>query len=221
MRILLVEDDPLLGEGLRTGLGAAGFTVDWIGDGPLADAALATERYAAVVLDWRLPRGDGLGVLRALRARRDVTPVLMLTARDAVEDRIAGLDAGADDYLVKPFALGELAARLRALVRRAAGEASQELRAGPLLLDVAAHRASLDGRPLDLSAREFALLHLLMSQRGRPATRQRLESALYGWGEEVNSNSIEVHIHNLRRKLGGDAIKTIRGVGYLINPDYR
>lgn len=218
MRILLVEDDPLLGDGLRAGLGQAGFTVDWVKDGLAADAALSTETFAAVVLDWNLPRKDGLSLLKALRHRRNATPVLMLTARDELDDRITGLDAGADDYLVKPIAISELAARLRALTRRAAGRSEPLFRHGELSLDPALRRAALGDKALELSVREFELLALLIAQPGRPLSREQIENALYGWGEEVESNAIEVHVHHLRKKLGTDWIKTLRGVGYLLDP---
>ncbi|QDQ28713.1 response regulator transcription factor [Chitinimonas arctica] len=218
MRILLVEDDALLGDGLRAGLSQSGFTVDWVRDGMAADAALATETFAAVVLDWNLPRRDGLSLLKVLRSRRNASPVLMLTARDALEDRIAGLDAGADDYLVKPVAIAELAARLRALARRAAGRCEPLFRHGELTLDPALRRTTLGDKALELSMREFDLLALLIAQPGRPLSREQIENALYGWGEEVESNAIEVHVHHLRKKLGSDWIKTLRGVGYVLDP---
>lgn len=218
MRILLVEDDALLGDGLRAGLAQSGFTVDWVEDGMAADAALSANRFAAVVLDWNLPRQDGLTLLRRLRGRRDATPVLMLTARDVLEDRIAGLDAGADDYLIKPIAIAELAARLRALTRRAAGRSEPVFRHGALQLNPAQRSVTLAEQPLDLSAREFDLLALLIAQPGRPMSREQIENALYGWGEEVESNAIEVHVHHLRKKLGSEWIKTLRGVGYVLKP---
>lgn len=219
MRILLVEDDALLGDGLRAGLAQSGFTVDWVEDGMAADAALSANRFAAVVLDWNLPRQDGLTLLRRLRGRRDATPVLMLTARDVLEDRIAGLDAGADDYLIKPIAIAELAARLRALTRRAAGCSEPVFRHGALQLNPAQRSVTLAEQPLDLSAREFDLLALLIAQPGRPMSREQIENALYGWGEEVESNAIEVHVHHLRKKLGSEWIKTLRGVGYVLKPE--
>lgn len=218
MRILLVEDDALLGDGLRAGLAQSGFTVDWVEDGLAADAALSANSFAAVVLDWNLPRQDGLTLLRRLRGRRDATPVLMLTARDVLEDRIAGLDAGADDYLIKPIAIAELAARLRALTRRAAGRSEPVFRHGALQLNPAQRSVTLAEQPLDLSAREFDLLALLIAQPGRPMSREQIENALYGWGEEVESNAIEVHVHHLRKKLGSEWIKTLRGVGYVLKP---
>jgi two-component system OmpR family response regulator/two-component system response regulator QseB len=219
MRILVVEDDSLLGDAIQSGLRELGHAVDWVRDGPAADLALRTEEYAAVVLDLGLPSRTGLEVLRDLRRRRDAVPVLILTARDTVEERVRGLDAGADDYLVKPFDLRELAARLRALTRRPGGQASPLLRAGDVELDPAAHSVRRDGRSVDLSAREFALLHALMRNAGRVLTRAQLEEQLYAWGEEVESNALEVHVHHLRRKLAADLIHTVRGVGYVVRRD--
>ncbi len=216
MRVLVVEDDTLLGDALQAGLKQAGYAVDWLRDGIAADQALATEPYDAVVLDWGLPRLSGLEVLDRLRKRKTGIPVILLTARDTVGDRIQGLDSGADDYLIKPFDMGELAARLRALVRRASGSTSPSLQVGELELDPAGHRATWQGSPVDLSAREFALLHALMLSKGKVLSRAQLEEKLYAWGEEVESNTVEVHIHHLRRKLPPTLIETIRGVGYLI-----
>ncbi|MBS1137262.1 MAG: two component transcriptional regulator, winged helix family [Proteobacteria bacterium] len=214
MRILVVEDDSLLGDGIQAGLRQAGYSADWVRDGAAADTALAVEEYAAVVLDLGLPRVSGLELLRKLRAAGNAVPVLILTARDAVPDRVAGLDAGADDYMVKPFDLDELAARLRALVRRSHGQTAAVLNVGDLELDPAAHTARFKGQPVELSAREFAVLQALALNAGRVLSRERLEQSLYGWGEEVESNAIEVHIHHLRRKLAPDLIRTVRGVGY-------
>jgi DNA-binding response OmpR family regulator len=219
MRILLVEDDELIGDGVAAGLRDDGHAVDWAQDGEAALAALGTHEYAAVVLDVGLPKQSGLEVLRRLRAGGDRTPVLVLTARASVDERVAGLDAGADDFLPKPFALDELHARLRALARRAAGRATPVLRCGRMVLDPAAHAVTLDGQPVSLSAREFTLLQLLMENAGRVLHRERLEQALYGWNEEVESNAVEVHIHHLRRKLGKEAIVTVRGVGYTVPKD--
>jgi len=216
MRVLLVEDDALLGDGLRAGLRQAGFEVDWVRDGADALHAAEAEPFAAVVLDLGLPSLGGLDVLRRLRAHGSKTPVLILTARDAVDDRVRGLDAGADDYVVKPVDLAELAARLRALIRRARGEAAPALRRGDLELDPAAHRVVFRGRTVDLSAREFALLHELMLNAGRVLSREQLEERLYRWGREIESNAVEVHVHHLRRKLAARLIRTIRGVGYLM-----
>lgn len=216
MRILLVEDDPLLGDGVKAGLAQAGFGVDWVKDGVAADLALKGGSYAAVVLDLGLPRLSGLDLLRRARGAGSKTPVLILTARDAIEDRIKGLDSGADDYLVKPFDLHELAARLRALVRRSGGEAAPLLRVGEVGLDPAARCATFRGKPVELPAREFALLHAFMLNAGRVLTREQLAERLYAWGEEIESNAIDVHIHHLRRKLAPELIRTVRGVGYLM-----
>jgi two-component system OmpR family response regulator/two-component system response regulator QseB len=216
MRVLLVEDDGLLGEGLRAGLAQGGFAVDWVRDGHDALHALETAPFAAVVLDLGLPGLGGLAVLRRLRARGDKVPVLILTARDAVDDRVTGLDAGADDYVVKPVELAELAARLRALVRRARGEAEPVLRRGALALHPADRRVVFRGKEVELSAREFALLHELMLNAGRVLSREQLEDRLYAWGREIESNAVEVHVHHLRRKLAPAVIRTIRGVGYLM-----
>jgi DNA-binding response OmpR family regulator len=216
MRLLLVEDDPMVGESIRDGLGQEGYAVDWVRDGKAAETALGAEPYAAVLLDLGLPRRDGLEVLRAARARRNAVPILVITARDAVADRVKGLDAGADDYLVKPFDLDELAARVRALVRRAEGRAAPVVRHGPIALDPATREVTLRGKAVALSGREFALLQALLQRPGVVLSRAQLEERLYGWEEEVGSNAVEVHIHNLRRKLGADAIRNVRGVGYTI-----
>lgn len=216
MRILLVEDDRLLGDGIQAGLTQAGFAVDWVQDGAQGAAALDTGSYAAVVLDLGLPKLSGLELLRRLRAQGNPVPVLILTARDAIDDRVKGLDSGADDYVVKPFDLNELAARLRALARRGRGEAAAILRVHGLELNPAEHRAQFRGKPVELSAREFALLHELMLNAGRVLSREQLEQRLYAWGEEVESNAIEVHVHHLRRKLAPELVRTIRGVGYMM-----
>lgn len=216
MRLLLVEDDPLLGDALCVGLRQEGHAVDWVKDGAAADAALASESFDLVVLDLGLPRRSGLEVLRALRARGQGLPVLILTARDATAEKVAGLDAGADDYLVKPVELDELAARVRALLRRAAGRAQPVLRLGDLELDPAARRVTLADAPVELSAREFALLQMLLENAGRVLTREKLEASLYGWRDEPESNALEVHIHHLRKKLGAERIKTLRGIGYMM-----
>lgn len=216
MRILVVEDDPLLADGLHAGLRQAGFDVDLVQDGVAADLALGHHDYAAVVLDLGLPRLGGLEVLRRLRASGRAVPVLILTARDRVEDRIRGLDGGADDYVVKPVDLGELAARLRALTRRSMGEAAPVLQNGALRLDPAARQVTFGGKPIELQAREFAMLHELMLNAGRVLSREQLVERLYAWGEEIESNAIEVHVHHLRRKLAPEVIRTVRGVGYLM-----
>lgn len=219
MRILIVEDDRLLGEGILAGLRQSGFQPDWVQDGVAALAALSipeAEPFSAVVLDLGLPKLSGLDLLRRLRAGHDTTPVLILTARDTSQDVIAGLDAGGDDYLVKPFDLGELAARLRALIRRAAGSAAPVIEHGELMLDATARSVRFKGQPVELAPREFALLHELLLNAGRVMTRAQLESKLYPWGEEVESNALEVHIHHLRRKLAAELIHTVRGVGYMV-----
>ena len=215
MRVLLAEDDELLGSGLRAGLRQHGFAVDWVRDGVAAERELLTGQHAVAVLDLGLPRQDGMDALAAVRARGVRTPVVVLTARDAIGARIQGLDSGADDYLVKPVDLGELAARLRALVRRAHGAADARLTLGEVTLDPAARQVWRGDQPVVLSLREFDLLHAFMRQVGRVLTREQLEQQLYAWGSEVSSNAVEVHIHNLRRKLGGGLIETVRGVGYV------
>jgi DNA-binding response OmpR family regulator len=219
MRILLVEDDPLLGDGLANGLRQLGFQVDWVRDGHAAERELRTELYAAAVLDLGLPRIDGLDVLAEVRRAGVKVPVLVLTARDAVPERIRGLDAGADDYVVKPLDLHELAARLRALVRRAHGQPQERLRVGEIELDPAARSVRLGGAPVLLAAREFDLLHALMLNAGRVLSREQIEQHLYSWGREVESNTVEVHVHHLRRKLGSKVIRTVRGVGYMLPRD--
>lgn len=215
MRILLVEDDRMLGDGLQAGLTQAGYAVDWLRDGEAAVAALSTETFAAVVLDLGLPKRDGLSVLQWLRERRDATPVLILTARDQLEDKVRGLDLGADDYVLKPFDLDEIAARLRALVRRAHGRPQPILSLGEVELDPAARRVRFAGQPVDLTTREFDLLHLLLENADRVLTRRALEEQLYTWNNAVDSNALEVHIHHLRKKLGSELIRTVRGVGYM------
>ncbi len=218
MRILLAEDDSMLGDGLRAGLRQMGFQVDWVRDGVAAERELRAVDYAAAVLDLGLPGKDGMEVLQALRAARNTTPVLVLTARDAVPDRIRGLDAGADDYVLKPVDLHELAARLRSLVRRSHGVAQDILQAGALSLDPSARQVTWMDEVVPLSTREFDLLHTLMRSAGRVLSREQLEQQMYSWGLEVESNTIEVHIHHLRRKLQADVIQTVRGVGYMLNP---
>ena len=215
MRILLVEDDALLGDGLRAGLQQSAFAVDWVRDGVAAERELLTGNFQAAVLDLGLPRQDGMDTLRAVRAQQNRTPVLILTARDAIDARIHGLDGGADDYLVKPFDQGELAARLRALIRRAHGEPSAELTLGNLRLDTAARQVWQGDELVDLSGREFNLLQVFLLNADRVLTREQLEQQIYKWGSEVSSNAVEVHVHNLRRKLGPSVIETVRGVGYV------
>jgi DNA-binding response OmpR family regulator len=216
VRILLVEDDPLLGDGVRAGLKLADYAVDWVRDGEAGRLALLDQSYDACVLDLGLPRRDGLSLLRDLRGRGNATPVLILTARDSSADKVAGLDAGADDYLVKPFDLAELQARLRALIRRAAGAASPTLSHAGVVLDPAGKRVSLEQQAIALSAREFALLHDLLSHKNRIRSRAELEQSLYAWGEESESNTVEVYIHHLRKKFGADFIRTVRGLGYVV-----
>lgn len=216
MRLLLVEDDPMIGKSVQQGLKQDGYTVDWVRDGQSAELALDNGIYDLVLLDLGLPRKSGLEVLADLRRRKNRIPVLILTARDAVADRVGGLDAGADDYLVKPFDLDELAARVRALLRRRAGRAEPVIEHGGLVMNPATHEVFLDGRPVPLSAREFALLHALLERPGAPLSRAQLEERLYGWDEEIESNAVEVYIHSLRRKLGAELIRNVRGVGYLV-----
>ena len=216
MRLLLVEDDPMIGAGVQSGLRQEGHTVDWVRDGKAAELALASGVHEMLLLDLGLPHKSGLELLSGLRRQGLDLPVLVITARDSVADRVKGLDAGADDYLVKPFDLDELSARIRALMRRRAGRASPRIEHGPLMLDPATHQVTLNGDPLALSAREFALLHALHEQPGVPLSRAQLEERLYGWNEEVESNTIEVYIHTLRRKLGAEWIRNVRGVGYRV-----
>jgi two-component system, OmpR family, response regulator QseB len=216
MRLLLVEDDAMIGNSVRAGLRQDGFTVDWVQDGRAAELAIANDVYDVLLLDLGLPRKDGLEVLAGLRRRGNRIPVLVLTARDAVTDRVKGLDAGADDYLVKPFDLDELAARIRALLRRQSGRVEPVLQAGELTLNPATHEVLLRGKPVALSAREFALLEALLDRPGAVLSREQLEEKLYGWTEEVESNTVEVYVHSLRRKLGQDVIKNVRGVGYMV-----
>jgi two-component system OmpR family response regulator/two-component system response regulator QseB len=216
MRILLAEDDSLLGDGLRAGLRQLGFLVDWVRDGEAAERELRAQPYTAAVLDLGLPRKDGLQVLAAIRAAKIATPVLVLTARDTVPDRILGLDMGADDYVVKPVDLHELAARLRALVRRAHGQPHECLAAQDVVLDPASRTVRKADVPVTLSNREFDLLQAFLLGAGRVLSREQLEQQLYSWGQEVDSNAIEVHVHNLRRKLGNSLIHTVRGVGYTL-----
>lgn len=219
MRVLLVEDDALLGDGVRAGLKQAGFAVDWTQDGQAAKLALETEEYAVIVLDLGLPKLNGTELLKWLRGRESKTPVLILTARDTVADRIAGLNAGADDYLIKPFDLDELIARLHALMRRSVGQVTLTLRHGDIELTPSTHQVRKNGQAIELSAREFSLLHELLLHIGRVQSREQLEQHLYGWGEEVESNSVEVHVHHLRKKFGATLIRTLRGVGYVIDKE--
>jgi two-component system, OmpR family, response regulator QseB len=218
MRLLLAEDDRMIATSVQQGLRQDGFAVDWVQDGQAALVALAENVHDLLLLDLGLPRRDGLEVLTAMRRRGDRRPVLILTARDAVANRVAGLDAGADDYLVKPFDLDELSARVRALARRHAGRAEPVVTHGALELRPATREVSLNGKPVSLSAREFALLEALLARPGAILSRAQLEEKIYGWADEVESNAVEVHLHGLRRKLGADAIRNVRGVGWMIAP---
>lgn len=216
MRLLLVEDDSMVGESVRQGLRQDEFVIDWVRDGRSAERALANEVYDLLLLDLGLPGKDGFEVLKTLRRNSNRMPVLILTARDAIADRVKGLDSGADDYLVKPFDLDELAARIRALLRRQSGRADSIIQIGDLTLNVATRESLLQGNPVSLSAREFALLEALLDRPGAVLSRQHLEEKLYGWDKEIESNTVEVHIHSLRKKLGHDFIKNVRGVGYMV-----
>jgi len=217
MRVLLVEDDAMIGEAVIAGLSADGYAVDWVRDGRAAELSIGTHSYSMVLLDLGLPSLDGLSVLKRIRARKLDVPVLILTARDTVADRIGGLDAGADDYLVKPFDLDELSARVRALLRRAAGRSEPLIEHGDLTLNPATHEVRVLGRAIEVSAREFALLLALAERAGSVVSRAQLEEKLYGWNEAVGSNAIEVHVHNLRRKLGESLIRNVRGLGYTLD----
>jgi two-component system response regulator QseB len=217
VRLLLVEDDVMIGAGVRAGLRQDGYVVDWVQDGVAAETALESEQgYALVLLDLGLPRKDGLSLLESLRRRGNRVPVLVITARDAVNDRVRGLDLGADDYLVKPFELHELAARIRAVLRRHAGRAEPLIQHGEFRLDPGSRKVFYQGREVSVSGREFSLLRALLDRPGQTLSRAQLEERLYGWGEEIASNAVEVHVHNLRRKLGERAIRTVRGLGYVI-----
>ncbi len=216
MRLLLAEDDPMIGEAVRRGLAQDGFAVDWVRDGHAAELALAENVHEVLLLDLGLPRKDGLDVLAAMRRRGDARPVLVLTARDAVADRVAGLDAGADDYLVKPFELTELAARIRALARRQSGRAAPRIDLGAVTVDPATREVCVDGAPVALSGREYALLEALAARPGAILSRAQLEERLYGWKESVESNAVEVHLSSLRRKLPPGTIRNVRGLGWML-----
>jgi two-component system response regulator QseB len=220
MRLLLVEDDRMIGESLVRGLRDDGYAVDWVRDGAAALAALQDRwcDFSIAILDWNLPRQDGLSVIRAVRASGSTLPILMITARDDVSDRINGLDGGADDYLVKPFEFGELKARLRSLLRRQDGRASSEIVHGNLVLDPVTHSVRQAGQPVAITAREFALLRALMERPGAVLSRAQIEERLYGWDESVQSNAVEFVIHSLRRKLGATVIENVRGVGWRMGP---
>ena len=216
MRLLLVEDDPMIGEAVQDLLRAEHYAVDWARDGDAADTALRTQPYDLVLLDLGLPKRDGLAVLRDLRARKNRTPVLVATARDAVAQRIEGLDAGADDYVLKPYDLDELLARIRALLRRAAGRAEPVYEHKGVCINPATRESTVNGVPVVLSAREWAVLEPLIARPGMVLSRQQLEDKLYGWGDEVSSNAVEVYVHGLRKKLGPELVLNVRGVGYLV-----
>ena len=216
MRLLLVEDDAMIGEAVLDALRAEHYAVDWVRDGEMADTALRTESYDLVLLDLGLPRRDGLQVLRSLRTRRQTMPVLVATARDAIGDRIAGLDAGADDYVVKPYDIDELLARIRALLRRSAGRAEPVFSHKGVTLNPATREASVNGEPISLSAREWAVLEPMLQRPGAVFSRSQLEQKLYGWKDDISSNAVEVYVHGLRKKLGCDMIQTVRGLGYLV-----
>jgi DNA-binding response OmpR family regulator len=216
MRVLLVEDDPMIASGLQTGLRQGGFAVDWVADGAAAETALKSSSFDLVLLDLGLPKRDGQTVLRGLRARGDKTAVIVLTARDETQHRVAGLNAGADDYIVKPFDLDEVIARMRSVLRRSAGRAEAAIQHGDLTVDPTTRSVHLKGEPIALSAHEFAVLEALLQRPGVVLSRAQLEDRLYGWSESIGSNAVEVYIHGLRRKLGSGSIRTVRGVGYFV-----
>lgn len=217
MRLLLVEDDQTLGDGLKAGLSMEGYAVDWVTDGNMADEALQANRYELIVLDLNLPGKNGMQILEDLRKRKDHTPVLVLTAKDTVSDRIQGLDSGADDFVVKPFDLNEVCARLRAMYRRVGNGKMPLIEHKGVSLDPASHQVSYENKAIELSQKEFEILSFLMNHIGQVASRARLEETLYAWDSEVESNTVEVHIHHLRKKLDSKLIRTIRGVGYIID----
>lgn len=219
MRLLLVEDDPILGDGIRSGLMDAGYAVDWVTSGEEAQTSLKVQSYLAIVLDIRLPGISGLDVLKQIRKVKDVTPVLLLTANDRLEDKVSGLDSGADDYLIKPFDFDELLARLRAIIRRYHSRSDTTINHGNLELDPAGRTVTINGYIVDLSRREFSLLLLLLENRGKVMSRQALEDNLYAWGSDIESNALEVHIHHLRRKCGNHLIRTVRGIGYTVDKE--
>jgi DNA-binding response OmpR family regulator len=216
MRLLLVEDDIMIGETVLDVLRAEHFAVDWVKDGAMADTASRTQHYDLILLDLGLPKRDGLDVLKSLRQRQDTTPVIIVTARDAVADRIAGLDAGADDYVLKPYDLDELLARIRALIRRGAGRPDPVLEINNIRLNPITHEAQRDGQAVALSAREWAVLEALMARPGIVLSRAQLEEKLYSWKDDISSNAVEVYVHGLRKKLGSDLIQTVRGLGYAL-----
>jgi len=216
MRLLLVEDDELLGDAVKTGLTQFGYIVDWVKNGELARTVVQTESFDLIILDLGLPKVSGITLLHTIRQSNDKTPIIILTARESIDDRIKGLDAGADDYITKPFDLDELGARVRALTRRSLGRADAVIQYGNLTIDTAAHTVSLDGQSINVPRREFALLQKLVESSGHVLSREQLMQSMYSWDEEVDSNALEVHIHNLRKKLNANFIRTIRGIGYLV-----
>ena len=217
MRLLLVEDDEILGDGLVAGLRMEGYAVDWLTNGRQADEALKLNSYELIVLDLNLPDMDGMSILRALRNRKDETPVMVLTAKDTISDRVMGLDSGADDFVIKPFELDEVCARLRALARRSEGRSAPTIEYNGISLDPASHQVTYNNEKVDLSQKEFEILSFLMSNIGKVVSRSRLEESLYSWDSDVESNTVEVHIHHLRKKLDTALIRTVRGVGYIID----
>ncbi|MEI6268733.1 MAG: response regulator [Methylococcaceae bacterium] len=219
MRLLLVEDDEILGDGLVAGLKMEGYAVDWLTNGKLADEALKLNTYELIVLDLNLPDMDGMAILKALRSRKDETPVMVLTAKDTIPDRVLGLDSGADDFVIKPFELDEVCARLRALARRSEGRSAPTIEYKDIVLDPASHLVTFNNEKVELSQKEFEILSFLMSNIGKVVSRSRLEESLYSWESDVESNTVEVHIHYLRKKLDPTLIRTVRGVGYIIDND--
>jgi two-component system, OmpR family, response regulator QseB len=219
MRLLLIEDDEILGDGLVAGLKMEGYAVDWLTNGKMASEALKINSYELIVLDLNLPDMDGLDILRAMRNRKDETPVMVLTAKDTISDRVLGLDSGADDFVIKPFELDEVCARLRALARRNEGRSAPTIEYKGIVLDPASHQVTLNNDKVELSQKEFEILSFLMSNIGRVVSRSRLEESLYSWESDIESNTVEVHIHYLRKKLDPSIIRTVRGVGYIIDAD--
>ena len=221
MRLLLVEDDELLGDAIKVGLSQFGYIVDWLNDGDNARQVFLTESFELIILDLGLPKLSGMKLLKLLRQAGNLTPVLILTAHESIPDRVAALDAGADDYMIKPFDLSELNARVRALIRRSQGRAESVIQYRNITLDPSAHRVLMDGEVVNVPRREFALLQKLLENNGKVISRDQLMQSMYGWDEDVDSNALEVHVHNLRKKLNADFIRTIRGIGYLAEKDER
>ena len=219
MRLLVVEDDEILGDGLVAGLKIEGYGVDWLTNGRLANEALKTHNYDLVVLDWNLPEMDGMSILKGLRSRKDETPVMILTAKDTIPDRVMGLDSGADDFVIKPFELDEVCARLRAMARRKEGRSIPTIEYKGIVLDPASRLVTYNGEKVDLSQKEFEILSFLMGNIGKVVSKSRLEETLYSWDSDVESNTVEVYIHYLRKKLESSLIRTVRGVGYIIDSE--